>query len=427
MAINLANECKQRLHECLVDALAETTVTNNSFLESIPTQRREALDKALPNKTRKDLENYIGEFPLSDFLEGALARDLQITQKFELDVHNIPLDKIKGFEDIDRLAKIYLSEFEALPAIYMFTFPLSKAIGDAIRPLGDRIDLTENIAIVFAKEDFRDIFPLSYKPWETPTIAGIVDLVTNRVGEWSNSIPYMQIRGEGFVGRFTSTTPELDALASLRSICGLAIAERTWRAPYKYSSTQPTAKYYIHAKKNDAWEFLSTISLDRTIAAVIERLVPDDLQGTIKPDGLSNWMKKNIDEISLILKRPKHSSNITLGAQWLFDSYATDDPLLSFISASVVSEILLGDKLTSEKTGVTDLLANRCAYLISESHSERQKALKDFKEIYDVRSRIVHQGKRTLSGDERDKLHTLRWMCARIIQEESKLVRKEKL
>jgi hypothetical protein len=58
-------------------------------------------------------------------------------------------------------------------------------------------------------------------------------------------------------------------------------------------------------------------------------------------------------------------------------------------------EILLGDKAASDLMGLGELLRNRCAYLISRNHAEREEILQDFKEIYAVRSHIVHAGKKS--------------------------------
>jgi hypothetical protein len=88
-------------------------------------------------------------------------------------------------------------------------------------------------------------------------------------------------------------------------------------------------------------------------------------------------------------------------------------------------EILLGDKAASDLMGLGELLRNRCAYLISRSHDEREKILEDFKGIYAVRSHIVHAGKKKLNAKERELFVELQWMCRRVIQEEVKLLQRK--
>jgi Apea-like HEPN len=96
--------------------------------------------------------------------------------------------------------------------------------------------------------------------------------------------------------------------------------------------------------------------------------------------------------------------------------------MLSFVQAAVVLEILLGDKAASDLIGLGELLRNRCAYLISRSQAERDWVLQEFRKIYDVRSKIVHAGKRRLGTEEQILFFGLRRICQSVIQEEAKLL-----
>lgn len=128
-------------------------------------------------------------------------------------------------------------------------------------------------------------------------------------------------------------------------------------------------------------------------------------------------------QIAVILSAPEQAKRrIVLAAQWLFDSYCGTDELLSFVQAAVVMEILLGDKAVSDLMGLGELLRNRCAYLISTTYEERDTILRDFKAIYDVRSKIVHSGKKRLNMPERHLFAKLQWMCQRVIQTEVALL-----
>jgi hypothetical protein len=89
----------------------------------------------------------------------------------------------------------------------------------------------------------------------------------------------------------------------------------------------------------------------------------------------------------------------------------------------VALEILLGDKTTSDQTGLSALLRNRCAYLIGKSQAERTGVLKLFQEIYDIRSEIVHKGKHRLNFKEKYLFDRLRYMCRRVISKEIELLK----
>ena len=68
-------------------------------------------------------------------------------------------------------------------------------------------------------------------------------------------------------------------------------------------------------------------------------------------------------------------------------------------------------------------MSNRCAYLIGKSQIEREEIKKKFKEIYRVRSNIVHRGKVNLDSKERFLFIELQQICNRVIAEEMKSIR----
>jgi hypothetical protein len=114
---------------------------------------------------------------------------------------------------------------------------------------------------------------------------------------------------------------------------------------------------------------------------------------------------------------------ITLASEWLFDSYVRNDQRLSYVQAMIVLEILLGDKAMSDDIGLKRLLSNRCAYLIGKTQEERDAILRDFDQIYKVRSKIVHEGKSRLTHDEHELFFTLLSLCHHVIYKEIELLK----
>jgi hypothetical protein len=105
--------------------------------------------------------------------------------------------------------------------------------------------------------------------------------------------------------------------------------------------------------------------------------------------------------------------------RWLFESYCGTNPLLQLIQATTTLEILLGeDKEKSRRRsqlGTTELLANRYAYLVGSSHASRVAAEKEFREVYDTRSRVVHSGKDLVDVKV---LEAARTLCKKVIARE---------
>lgn len=136
-------------------------------------------------------------------------------------------------------------------------------------------------------------------------------------------------------------------------------------------------------------------------------------------------MQRVLEDMACVFHNQDKSQKIILASQWLFDSYSGRNELLSFVQTVVVMEILLGEKAVSDLLGLGELLRNRCAYLVSKSHKQREEILSEFKEIYDLRSRIVHRGKAKLTLNEKSLFSKLQWMCRRVIQEEVNLLKQD--
>lgn len=134
------------------------------------------------------------------------------------------------------------------------------------------------------------------------------------------------------------------------------------------------------------------------------------------------YVKWCLEQIGMVFKAGAKGDRIRRAGRWLWDSYQGSNELLSFVQAMVAIEILLGDKEVSDLTGVTELLSNRCAYLLGSSQTERQEILETFRTIYRVRSQIVHSGKSRLSGKEQHLFFELRGLCRRVIKREMELL-----
>jgi hypothetical protein len=185
-------------------------------------------------------------------------------------------------------------------------------------------------------------------------------------------------------------------------------------------------KIYVHRFVGDKWTIEDAHQMSGALAEGVRCIHNFDAALDAKPGARTAWTKNRLDHISAAFAAGKRATNLRLASHWYFDSHCGTDELLQFVQAAVVVEILLGDKLASDQTGLGELLANRCAYLIATTHSQRDEILSDFRAIYKVRSKIVHNGKSRLSREDRKLFYKLRWIGQRIIQEEVDLLVKDR-
>lgn len=424
MALGLHSDCKSKIRATLECALSSLKVERGALLTGRSGSKLWELDHILPTQgaLRNQLSSYISESPAYDFFGSILGHEIGISQRYDPGKQEVPLNEVEGYEDLSATADRLVDLFDSLPWNYVATFRLPQGFSEVFRAIGTRRELGPRVSVAFPDDDsFRDYEP----PAMEVSSSSLLNLNFEASQGWKEDHAYLQVGMIGFVDRFSPTTPMIEALALLRSLCGLGLALRLWKIRRSYRPAPPKASYYVHKREGDRWLYQYKDDLPTTVGSGVEDLVFDDLEGYVKAESMSNYLEICARKISVAFSAGERSQRILLAAQWHFDGYADSDELLSFVRAAVVAEILLGDKAASDSVGLTELLANRCAYLISRSHKEREQILTEFKTIYNIRSKIVHQGKARFNSEERRLLSRLRWMCMRMIQEECSLLERD--
>lgn len=434
MPLDLHPNCQAQLRTALGDALAKATVRHGMFLTPMTSAYLFLAQSALPTTGRVHarMQKLIGEAPFVDFASGTLSRELNETQEYQTEEGPISLSSIPMYADTSALADRLVSSFNSLPWQYTVTAPLPPSFSQVFCPHVGRFDLSDTVSIVCGDDALSSMFPLaSGIEKRDQAIAGgglLSSLLIPSKASWKVDRAYLQVRVEGFIGKYTSTEPLLDAISVLRAFYGLGLALRLFKPSTSYQAYPQKEKLYVHRRIDEKWVIEELHELESHHSETIRDLKLHDLDGSLDSDAkLAGWMKLQLTAMRSVLRASNRAQNILLGAQWLLDSHCGADELLQFVQAAVVVEILLGDKASSDLTGLGELLSNRCAYLIANSHAQRDELLQDFRRIYEVRSKIVHRGKSRLLMNERTLFNKLRWMCRRIIQEEVELLQKDEV
>lgn len=428
MALGLHPNCIAQLRASLAEQLGHAVVRHGIFLAPSSSLYLFLTQATLPErgKVHALLQKFIGEAPLVDFVNGLLSQELHENQPYRSEEGPIPLSSIAQYANLTEVATRLTEAFESLPWQYTVTAPLPSSFSEIFRAHIKSFDLSDTISVRSGDEFLTENYPLvSGIKKRDDTIAGGGLLIASKPS-WKPDRAYLQVRVQGFIGKYTETEPLLEAINVVRAFCGLAIALRLLKPGFSYQPHLQREQLFIHQDLAGKWVVLDSHELETRHSVVIRDLVLHDLDGYIKDDTQrAHWMRTQLATIGAIFQAGERARNILLGAQWLLESYCGSDELLQYVQAAVVVEILLGDKVSSDQTGLGELLANRCAYSIASTHTQRIEILQDFRKIYDVRSKIVHRGKSRLALAERNLFGKLRWICRRIIQEEAELLEKD--
>ncbi len=431
MSLELDKMCKDRLIKVLKEQLPKLRVSNGKYLDRKSAFCLFLAENILPGtgKTKNNIERFISESPVFDFVYETLTQELSENQEYDSEAIDMGLCELAEYSDPEQTAARIINDLDSLPWEYIFSISIHKELSEILIPIIGRIDLGSNIRISKIGEDFEEKYSLnSGIKSRDQSIAGggLLSLLSSKENKWDENSICIQFDQSGFVGYYGETATTDAVGDDLKSLCGLCIALRLFKVEYKYRPTPIKAKFYIHRKLGDKWVIQGTRELDTVTSDLFHDLVLHDLDGNLdSEEKKKSWLDKTLSDIDKVFSNRNLTDKILLACQWLFESYSGKNELLSFVQTTIVIEILLGDKATSDQMGLGVLLRNRCAYLIGNTQSQRDEILRDFQEIYNVRSKIVHGGKNRISLDESQLYRKLQWMCRRVIQEEVDLLKKD--
>jgi hypothetical protein len=429
MTLHLHEHCKIRLAQTLASALSRFRVEHGQYIaRSDALAALEAAEKVLP--TSGELHDQLGQYidydkPLTEFILDTLSDEL--SRLPFTDVKNQQLTEIAGYADSDAVAQRLLERLTELPNKYTLSFQLPSELSHILCGQS-KLVLSPRSRIVRAGEDLSVLYPPTKADGLGPgALSGLLGALGGGLPSvhWVKDGPYLQVDADGYIGPYGGSNPHLEAIRTLRAFCGLGLALGLFEMDSTYQPQTPPTVVLLHREEpSGAFVPVRAINLDDGISRTVKRLRQSTFLGSFDSDAKrSAFTIATFGLVRVVLSGGKKADLIFLAAQWFFDGHSQgSDPLLKFIQTMVVLEILLGDKASSDQTGLNVLLRNRCAYLIGNSQEDRTELLEWFSKIYDVRSQIVHSGKHSLSASEFELFVRLRWICRRVIRKEIDLL-----
>jgi hypothetical protein len=412
--IQLHPDCRARLIETIADAIPSLVARHGMFINYPSSTKLAAANNVIPTSgtVREQLTTYINETPVSTFIVDQLQSELLQLNQFQPDNPSMNLTDIVGYEDPKQVAGRLVDQISSLPWQYKLTIGLPRQVTPLLPAAENNFVLNDQIELVRAHDAFQELYPLE------PEKQSLLGLFEERPSSWEPSAEYMQISANGFIGPYGGSIPAWRAESILRAFCGLGIAFRLFEVQHKYSlfGPKPSSHFIVHRQISDqSRRFEGKLKLSDERSRAVDSLEKN-------PDA-EQWANYILSLMQAVFSSGSKAEPIALASEWLFDSYTGHDELLSYVQAMVVLEILLGDKAKSDEIGLGHLLSNRCAYLIGKTQEERAAILRDFDQVYTVRSAIVHRGKSRLTRDERILFYKLHVLCHSIIQKEVELLK----
>lgn len=297
------------------------------------------------------------------------------------------LSNMLGKDEIIKATNEIFTHYENIPNEYIITFPMPQAY---YMPIANEIKLNNNCK--FTVEE----------PCQ-PRMEGILWNLENPFSQYNHNEKNLSFTQNisGYITRHSGNKTLLKCINDYKVFLGLAIINGYIRK--KNLEETIIEKYALikNAQINKNWLRTKNISnasiieheLPPNISFIINEYVfeADPLEPLINYPALSNLenSRKGVTAGSnLINCKEPEAEKLRAAIKWYFDSVAEKDPTISFLQICIGLEALLGG--SEQSKGVTDTLADRCAYIIGSTFKTRSISREKFKKLYQIRSKIVH-------------------------------------
>jgi hypothetical protein len=380
-----------------------------------------------PNLLRAQIEAYVGERPLVSLTLGMFTSELDSIAP-EVKAGKDRLCELPHYSDVEQLAQRIVTMLTELPNQYVAVIELPQDISEVMYKNNLPPILGKNLAVIGAWQGKQDgyPYPIKVEPVKPPqnSLTGLFGLTPSmgnlngmqqfKVNAQQAPISHLYIQLEGHINDVFSRQPLNHLTTIFKAFFGLAIGmdmlENKWQSV-------GSSQLLIGVYQNSATGFIKME--DDRIGNSESTLIRRMRVKKVEPERLIHDLRTIVH----ILDMDETFPQLALAGRWLFDSHSNEDALMGFMQLAICAEVLLGTEDGGE--GVTALLATRCAYLIAGSTKERNDLIAEFKNIYKVRSKIVHRGHGTFKENERNQYRRLRIICNRILQREIQLAIKD--
>jgi hypothetical protein len=326
----------------------------------------------------------------------------------ELDIDGFLTDLLSD-QEIETLTESFIEYLESIPRQYSFYFPLPQfgRMGQQI------IEITDGISIKrYSKEE------------DVPGGAQSANILAALPPKPKLALntTYICIEQSGYAGGYSEDPAYMEALSKFKQLLHLGVYRRFFilrgsqymglvgLVPQEWKA--PMSAIIIDQAKPDAVSAIG--SIPKSIEKYIEKIsfnednkyykIAREKQGEDE-DAIINYMKGIlIRPAKLITSSPeiKEAVSVRSAAEWAFEASISENDTIAFIQTCIGLEAIFGDD--SDRESLTEALADRCAYLVADNIEQRKEIKKSFKELYRLRSKLVHGRVVRLKDDEKGYL-----------------------
>lgn len=412
MVENIPERTRSMLIDQLTALLPTLPIVAKCFLPQSGERQLRSLDEggsknALPAAFRQKLKDMIDDHPIAEFCADRVQDLVWRNSLGSIEDVN-PLMALVPATDFNMLAREIVAALAALPLTYTIVCALPRPLQALLPPAHSHFQVADGVSLERVSSAFWERFPVTEPPG-LGQLGGLGALGADRKMYLGELAVVMEIKG--LISSRRPTRTWVDAVLRFKAFLGLCIARGVVARSYSPDGPQPIMLHAYGAMQQ----------------LVVSRSLEPDSDRFLREIKLGYEPQSKITEalvaIGRVLSGQQRFQRIVLASRWLFDCSASGDELMAYIQGVTVLETLVGEPEAAKKgdVSITEVLRSRCAYMLGQSTGERDHLRALIGKIYDVRSRIVHDGQHHLSGPQRELLGQLRLLCGRVLNHEAQV------
>lgn len=433
IAMKLHGKTREALKKKLIEDLPKVMVVNESSVDWATVNSIRDIDSvaSFSAEERDWLIAAIGEKPIFNFIMHVM--DQRLSSNFHIDTAT-PRSFLDLFHlDASAYAEELVVAFSNLPTRYVIFSPLTAALSDDLSIVERHYPISEGSYLSTYGPEHEGFFPgLSEGIRHSVPVNSIATYGTlATLGQTPNPPDaigrrFLQFEVSGLIDRYSTFGTPQDCVDYVKTFYGLgrvlglfevSIAASLFAAPNPYSHL---VTYFADKEYSKASFY---VRMEDAAGSFITKLrLASNIRDLSTPERVAK-VYADLEKIRRVLSSGSRGETIRRAARWYLDSFVGSNELLAYVQAAVCMEILFGEDKYAGTLSINDVISNRCAYLIGRDHKEREDIIAAFKEIYRVRSLIVHKGKSRLAQSDRGRFGQLRHICERSIAAEIDLLR----
>lgn len=378
--------------------------------------------KGLNRADRETIATCLGSHPIWALISAKAGEAIDVGAVASSSSIQVPLREVLRPEERERLASAVVDELTKLPRSYVYSFCLPRKFTEMYRDAGFDPIRHSRVKLEGSWQQTPDSPPIIFAP-QSPVPVPAVTPQLGRLGGLFAPSPalakeervYLHLSVDGFVSRGEINETDAVAKQMLRSFLGLARALKI--LDQQWLSAPGVVESAAHEIVNGSFVHAGTTFLGGREAKLVEKLaLPDDLHA-------QRGVADELNKLALLFSSPDVGRHIKLAGKWLFDYFTEDDGAMRVMQVAIATEVLLGSGGGEE--GITKSLSTKLAYLIADTLTERRALDSEFRELYQLRSKVVHAGHERLSRGEYVKLRRFVELAGRAADREIRLALRE--